>query len=103
MMPEYWTGISQPANGMILAPSATWRSNSGVRLNVSSATVLPLLDPFQNQFVQAHLDVDRVIPGQAAGAESRVRRLDCFQQSFKRKIPNRVGSDEPADFRNGHP
>ena len=33
-MPAYWTGISQPANGTSLAPAATWRSYSGVRLSV---------------------------------------------------------------------
>ena len=26
LMPAYWTGISQPANGTSLAPAATWRS-----------------------------------------------------------------------------
>ena len=34
-MPPYCTGISQPANGTSLAPAATWRSCSGVRLSVS--------------------------------------------------------------------
>ena len=29
--PSYWTGISQPANGTIRAPAATWRPWSGVR------------------------------------------------------------------------
>ena len=24
--PSYWTGISQPANGTMRAPAATWRS-----------------------------------------------------------------------------
>ena len=33
--PSYWTGISQPANGTIRAPRATWRSCSGVRRSVS--------------------------------------------------------------------
>src|SRR4051812_34460733 len=32
--PSYWTGISQPANGTIRAPRATWRSCSGVRRRV---------------------------------------------------------------------
>ena len=26
MTPSYWTGISQPANGTMRAPAATWRS-----------------------------------------------------------------------------
>src|SRR2546421_432023 len=34
--PAYWTGISQPANGTILAPAASCRSNSGVRFRVSA-------------------------------------------------------------------
>src|SRR6187397_2553819 len=83
MMPVYWTGISQPAKGTIFAPSATWRSKSGVRLNLSSATVLPLLHPFQYQFIQAHLDVERIMSGQAASAESRIRRVDRLEQSFE--------------------
>ena len=29
-MPPYWIGISQPANSTIFAPSASWRSSSGV-------------------------------------------------------------------------
>src|SRR5438874_3397790 len=32
--PAYCTGISQPANGTIRAPSATWRSKRGVRRSV---------------------------------------------------------------------
>ena len=32
--PSYCTGISQPANGTMRAPSATWRSKSGVRSSV---------------------------------------------------------------------
>src|SRR6266446_3587826 len=32
--PSYCTGISHPANGTIRAPSATWRSKSGVRRSV---------------------------------------------------------------------
>src|SRR6478672_11931335 len=35
--PSYWTGISQPANGTIRAPRATWRSCSGVRRSVCTA------------------------------------------------------------------
>ena len=30
MIPAYWIGISQPAKSTILAPSASWRSRSGV-------------------------------------------------------------------------
>ena len=30
----YWTGISKPANGTILAPSATWMSWKGVRFSM---------------------------------------------------------------------
>ena len=36
--PSYWTGMSQPANGTIRAPRATWRSCSGVRRRASSLT-----------------------------------------------------------------
>src|SRR5438132_13929638 len=37
-MPEgYCTGISYPANGTILAPSAIWRAWSGVRLSGDAA------------------------------------------------------------------
>src|SRR3954454_13872383 len=34
--PAYWTGISQPANGTILAPAASCRSNRAVRFRVSA-------------------------------------------------------------------
>ena len=37
LMPSYWTGISQPANGTSRAPAARWRSKSGVRRSVSVA------------------------------------------------------------------
>src|SRR5436305_4522757 len=37
-MPSYCTGISQPANGTMRAPAATWRSCSGVRRTVWAAT-----------------------------------------------------------------
>ena len=30
----YWTGISKPAKGTILAPSATWKSWNGVRFSM---------------------------------------------------------------------
>src|SRR5579864_6281564 len=39
LIPAYWTGISQPANGTSLAPAAAWRSCSGVRRSEVSAGV----------------------------------------------------------------
>ena len=40
MTPSYCTGISQPANGTIRAPAATWRSWSGVSARVCTAVGL---------------------------------------------------------------
>src|SRR6266550_1951587 len=37
----YWTGISNPANGTIFAPKATWVSWSGVRLRGAASFVPP--------------------------------------------------------------
>src|SRR5215210_7103701 len=102
MMPVYWTGISHPANGMILAPAATWRSKSGVFINTSS-TLASLLDPFQDQLVHAHLHVDRIPACQAAGAETSLRNIDRLDQPFERQVSNGIGPDEAADFRHGHP
>ena len=43
-MPPYWTGISQPANSTIFAPSASWRSSSGSASRRSArGSVMPAL------------------------------------------------------------
>ena len=38
--PSYWTGSSQPANGTMRPPSATWAAWSGVRRNVCTRRML---------------------------------------------------------------
>ena len=40
---NYPTGISQPANGTILAPSALWTSASGVRLSAAVSSISGLV------------------------------------------------------------
>ena len=37
MMPEYWTGMSQPPKSTILAPSARWTEFSGVARSAGAA------------------------------------------------------------------
>ena len=45
-MPPYWIGISQPANSTIFAPSASWRSSSGVGVGaIGSISVMPRSPP----------------------------------------------------------
>ena len=40
-IPEYWIGISQPANSTTLAPSASWRSSSGLGVGaIGSGSVI---------------------------------------------------------------
>src|SRR5262245_23043058 len=41
MSPSYCTGMLQPANSTILAPSATWRSYSGVRCSSGDTGTFP--------------------------------------------------------------
>ena len=43
LIPSYWTGISQPANGTSFAPAATWASYRGVLFSVPASTVATIL------------------------------------------------------------
>ena len=74
--PSYWTGMSQPANGTIRAPRATWRSCSGVLRRASSLTSATLDDA----------------GGGTASGEARASPLD--RQSSRRKLGISMSASE---------
>ena len=80
-MPAYWIGISQPANSTIFAPSASWRSSSGLGVAaIGAGSVIAVILSMRRDRERA---VDRRGGGRRATSARSVSKVSMRGASAK--------------------
>src|SRR5829696_2141804 len=98
-MPEYSTGISQPANGTMRAPSETWRACRAVFL-IAVVSSCAMRDAGRGR--RAMPNIQTVLCGSRAGQGAEVPRgapvyvpqlhMDALKQGGSTRVRPREGS-----------